>query len=727
MDTDPVDLRSILAILQRQKRLLVLTVVIVLGIAFAYLLAATPIYQSTVLLQVDGRSSNLLDPSGTGQEQSAILNSRVDGEVEILQSEATALAVVQTANLLRDPEFGPQLGWFQKLGLALGTEFDGDSLRRLVGLQPRAAASEDNLVNRTLNSLQSAVDIRRRGLTYLIAISVSSESPSKAADIANVYAKTYIERQVWAKTQATISARDVLKRQTETAQSDLSASERAVNDFIETNLSRLEKESGDPAIADLRSRLNDAMQSQTTNSAQVLAAETAITSGDWATVADALGDQALAELASQRADVQRRLGDVAAGSTEAIDVQTELARLDADLVRVSGATLTTVRGDIGTMRDRERTARDSLRTQLLQSDLSAEMLSELFNLQQGATIARNQYQTLLAREQDLGALANLQIADARVVSEALAPNGAAAPNKRLILGLALIGGLGIGVLFAFLKEYFIGGISSASQLSNVMQAAVPITVAVLDAVKSGADPADSIASSPMSVYAEAFRKLRAAIDMGLSRTEATTEDGGKAHVILVCSALQAEGKTTTAIALARTYALSGTRTLLIDADLRRPAVAPRLGISEPAGLIDYLAPGVRDKTIHITTSVDALTPLVVMGAGQRSNMPTDQLLNSPSFRAMMDVLSQAFDIVIIDSPPLLPVVDTRYLARHADAVVHVVRYGSTTQGEVREAASQMRAFLPQQACYLGILNLEERVVSRHGCYGNCGYYGEEER
>ncbi|MGO4910696.1 GumC family protein [Pseudorhodobacter sp. W20_MBD10_FR17] len=725
MDSDQLDLKAILATMSRQKRPILLTMVLLLGLAFAYLILAKPIYQSTVLLQVDGRSSNLLDPSASGSEQSSVLNSRVDSEVEILRSQATALAVVYAADLIRDPEFGPQLGWISKLGLALGTDFDANSLRRLVGLEQTSTDSQESLVNGTLKSLQSAVNIRRSGLTFLIGISVSSETPKRAADIANIYAQSYIERQVMAKTQATISARDVLRRQVATAEADLAASERAVNTFIETNLSRLEKESGDPAIAELRRRLNSAMDTQTSASAQVLSAEAAISSQDWASVASTLGDQAIAELARQRKAIENRLGSVAAGSTEAIDMAAEMARLDADLARTSSATLTTVRADMGAMRDRERETRDQLRTQLLQSDLSSEMLAELFNLQQSATVARNQYQTLLAREQDLGALANLQIADARVVSEALPANSASSPNRKLIIALALVGGLGLGVLLAFLKEYFFGGIVSSSQLENIMQARVPVTLAMHAAGKTGPDPAETVVASPMSAYAESFRKLRAVIDIGLLNSRKETTPVKRGRIIVVSSAIQAEGKTTTAISLARTYALSGTSTLLIDGDLRRPTVAPRLGDTTAGGLIDFLAPRTAGDTSPIVTFNDPQTSLTVIGAGARSGIPTDQLLNGASFQGLMEAVVASFDVIIIDSPPLLPVVDTRYLARFADAVVHVVRYGSTMQGEVREAAAQMREFLKADALYIGVLNMEERETRRYGYYGEYGHYGKD--
>lgn len=725
VETTEIDLKAVLAILQRQRRLLAATLAVVLSLALAWLVMATPIFTSTVLIQVDGRSSNLLDPTNAAQEQSAILNSRVDSEVEILRSEATALAVVREANLVGDPEFGPQIGWFERLGIALGIDLDANGLRRLVGLSPKVEAPQEVLVKSTLQKLQNAVDVRRRGLTYLIAITVSSESPQRAAEIANAYARVYIDRQVATKTQATISARDVLRRQIGTAQKELADSETAINGFIETNLARLEQETGDPTIAALRGRLEEAKSAQTETRTRITTAESSLAAGDWETVATTLGDEAVAELARQRSELAARLGAVDSTSSEAMDLQAELASLEADLAAQSNATLRVLREDVTSLGNRESEARDQLRSVLLESDLSAEMLTDLFNLQQRATVARDQYQTLLAREQDLGALANLQIADARIVSEALPPNDPSFPNKRLILALALVGGLGLGTVLAFLKEFYIGGIVSANQLANVLQAPVPVTFGLLEQVKSGEDPAEVVVSAPMSLYAETFRKLRAAVDVGLSALPTPQSDDRRGRVILVCSALQAEGKSTTAIALARTYAMAGIKTLLIDADMRKPTIGPRLDVDDNPGLIRYINRPRGQEDFTVEPARDPLSQLVVIPAGPRSSTPTDQLLNGKAFRTLINLAQKSFDIIILDSPPLLPVVDTRYLARHADAIVHVVRYATTTQGEVREAASQLREHLAPEAHYMGILNLEERAASRYGYYGRYSYYGED--
>lgn len=721
LETNELDLKSVIAILRRRRRLIGLTVVAVLGLALIYLLLASPVYRATALLLVDSRGSNLLDASAGQSEQSAVLNSRVDSEVEILRSDATLLAVVEAAALVSDPEFGPRLGIMEKIGVALGIDGGSNALRSLIGLPPSQQPDGQDLVKRIISELRSMLDVRRRGLTYLIAVSVSSGDPDKAASIANIYAQTYLERQVAAKTQSTLEASEVLRLQIETAREQLAASELAVNKYIEDNLSRLEAESGDPAVAALRRRLETAQTEVRQGQAVLAGAETAILGGDWESAAQSLGDAALAELASQRAELERRLAGAASGSTEAADLSVELALLDDQLAKASSESIERVRQNINSIDERQSAARDELRAALLQSDLSAEMLAKLFELQQSASIARSQYQTLLARRQDFGTMANLQIADARIVSQALPPESPVSPNKRLILVMAIVGGLGLGIGLAFLKEYYVGGIASSGQLRNVLQARVPVTIPQVETPTTGS-PADLVVTAAMSPYAETFRKLRAAIDLSLD----TRDEPREGLVILVSSALPVEGKTTAAIALARTYALAGEHTLVIDADLRKPSVGAQLGVESEVGVYQYLSQAGASRTDQLIPVADPLSPLMALTASGRSAAPTDQLINSDAFRMLVKTAREVFDIVFIDTPPLLPLVDTRYLARYADVVVHVVRYGTTTQGEVRETASLLHEMMRPDAKYFGILSHEERGAQGYGYYGRYGYYGEAE-
>lgn len=730
MDKVDIDLKDIVAILRRQRQLILMTVAIIIGLAFAYILSATPIYRTTALIMVDNRSTDVMNVDARSETQSQVMNSRVESEVEILKSEAMALAVIEAENLIQDPYFGPQLGWGEKFGMALGVDLSLNGLRGLVGLgRQEPSDNTQQLVSSAIKKLQNSVSVRRRGLTYLIELSVDLPDGARAAEIANAYSRVYLERQIQAKSGNMLNARDVLRRQIETAQAQMVASEIGVNQFLDENLARLEAESGDPAIARLREELVAAQLAKTKFATDAENVQAAIDAGDWTTVTSTLQSAALSELDRQRAELEKRLAGAQPSSAAAIDLSAELDKLSQTMREEALTGTSSLKAQLDGLSNKESATRDELRASLLRSSISPELLAQLFNLQQSVTNARTQYQALLSRDTDLSTLANVQVADARVVSEALPSTKAAAPNRMRILALSVVGGVVLGVFLAFLKEYYVGGVSSASQLQNVLQARVPVTVPQVD-IGQNAGPSDSVITAPLSPYAETFRKLRAAIDREtLRNADPNGNDpsaGRNGKVVLITSALPAEGKSTTAISLARTYAMAGAHTLLIDADLRKPTVALRMGVECEVGLFEYLSKNGGDETNELKAVQDPMSQLTMLTAGKRSTVPTDQLINSIAFRSLIKVARENFDVIIIDSPPLLPVVDTRYLAQYADAVVQVVRFITTTQGEAREAAAQTLEMMRPDAAFYAVLSHEERGGGRYGYYSKYGgYYGQE--
>jgi len=728
VDSSDIDLKEIIGILRRQVRLIGLSFIVILVPVIIYLALATPMYRATALISIDAGGSNLLDPRETQNSQSAILNSRVDGEVEVLRADSTILAVVEKGELVRDPEFGARLGLRERIAIALGLDGAADRLRRAVGLRPSEPRSGEALVKSTISQVRSAVEVRRRGLTYLISVGVTSADPQRAAELANLYVDTYIERQVVSKTETINDARDVLQRQTENARQNLTRAEEDLNTFIDDNLARLEAESDDPSVGRIRRELESAQASRSTNVALLQATEDAAERSDWITVAATLEDSALDQLAREREQLLDRLSGETAGSQAEIDLRSALASVEQNLNETFAEAQGSVESRLDTISQNEQAAREQLRDALLRTDVSSEVVADLFNLQQNATIAREQYQRLLSRVQDLSALANVQVSDARVVSEALPPTSAASPNKRLFISAALVLAIGVGVGIALLNEYYIGGITSLAQLKNLSVAraigTIPDSVSEGDAQLLG----NQIIDAPLSQYSESMRKLRLAIDTNLAqgRAERTQESEGKQRgiVILVASALPGEGKTTSAIALARTYAASGKRTLLIDADLRRPSIGNYLNVTPEYGLIDYLDPDTSHK--QLKPYVDTVENLIFVPAGHRSTKPTDQLINSDLFLKMIATVREEFDIIILDSPPVLPVVDSRYLAQIADIVVMIVRFANTTQTEFRDAATQLSEVIQPGVRLLAALN-RNASPSRRSYYGSgyAGYYGDE--
>lgn len=709
MDATDIELRNVLTVLRRQIRVIGLTFALIIGLALLYLVSVTPTYTATALLLVDPLQKNVLDPSQGQAGSAGSDNARVDSEVEILRSDAVALAVIAAENLIADAEFGPRLALSEKLA-------------RAIGIAHAAEAAAPAMVASTLARFRHAVSIRRRGLTYLISVGATSTDPVRAADLANAMAESYIQQQLQAKIAGSLAARDALQDQIAAGRGALGQTEAAFETFLDSNIARIEAESGRADIAGLHRDLTGLRAELRAQAALRSDLQSFAEAQDWQALTEALGDQALAKVGAERQALADRLAGLPVSDTGTADLRAELARLDSQMQNRSAAALAALGERIGSL-DRETTqTRADLRERLLQTELSPDLLAGIYAVQQEAGIARAQYQTLLSRLRDVEAQARMQLADARIVSPALAPASASFPNKALVLLAALGLATGLGVSTAFLKEYYIGGVTSARQLSDLLQ--LPTAAALPFAPERNEGRlsiAERIIDAPLSIYAESVRKLRAAVDQAF-RATALPGSMARGRIILLSSAQAGEGKTTTALALARTYALAGKRTLLIDADLRKPAVHRQLGFAPDVGFLDYLRnPGAAEISGSFYARDPASPLALIMGAG-RSDVPTDQLLNSSTFEALLDQARDVYDIVIIDSPPLLPIVDARYIAHNADAVVLVVRWAATSQSDLRAAVEPLRAAMRPEAALIPVLNQQraEPLSAKYDPYGE-GY------
>jgi capsular exopolysaccharide synthesis family protein len=708
MEADGQDLKTIVDLLRRRAGLILLVAVLVLGVAGLAVFALKPVYSATALVLVDPSKKNLLDPSaqsgGSGSD-----SLRVDSEVELVKSETTLLAVAEELSLASDPEFGPRLGLL-------------DTILNLLRLAQPQPPGEREARGAVLSNLRDSVSVQRRGVTFLIAVTARSQRPEIAATIANAVARTYIAQQLSAKMASTLASAELVKQRAAEATATLAESERALDTFIDQNIVRI---AGRLDLQQLRDEIATLEAARTRSSAGVERLGSNLERRDWASVAATLGSEAAASLERQRLELLGDAARAAEGSQTAIDLRASLAAVEAQLREAADKSVAALHEEVAAAQVRLSDLRPKLRSSFLQSDLPPEVLAGIYQLQQTSEIARTQYLALLTRQNDLDTQVYLQIADSRLVAEATPPDVPSFPRPDLVLLLAAIAGLGIGVAVAFLVEHFVGGLTSAAQAQSVLKS--PLVSVVprqrRPKVSDGVAPTlvDSLVLTPLSPFPEAIRRIRLGLDQAVRhRQQRAAGDGA---VIMVTSAAPGEGKTTVALSLARAYALAGMSTLLIDCDLRNPGIHKLLGIEPSEGLFEYLTLSTDASALKSILALDQGSGARIIVGSRRSDIATDQLVAGKTFARLIAAARENFDVVVLDTPPIGPVVDGLYLAGLTDAIAFVVKFSSTPQQEVRTAMASLLRAKSDGVPIVTILNQQtSHLASYRGKYA--GYYAE---
>jgi capsular exopolysaccharide synthesis family protein len=317
---------------------------------------------------------------------------------------------------------------------------------------------------------------------------------------------------------------------------------------------------------------------------------------------------------------------------------------------------------------------------------------------------------------DLGA-ARLQalskVADpVSITKPATAPGSPSSPKPVRDTLLALILGVLVGIGAAFLRNALDRRIKDSHQLQH------DLDMPLVGYVRADALGLSGVGRNGDSFVSEddleAFRILRRNVDFLAGDSEISS--------LVVTSALPEEGKSTVAAWFAYVSAVAGRRTLLVECDLRRPVLATRFGVEKGPGLSDYLAGEAKPKDVLRSVNVhgrEAADVLPLIPAGENTFQPTE-MIGSKKFKAFVDQTTRAYDIVIFDSAPLLPVGDTLELIPQVDAVLLCVRLGQTTKDQA-QAAKQAMTHLPDKPTGLVVTGV--RSGSDDDYYGYYSYAG----
>jgi capsular exopolysaccharide synthesis family protein len=349
---------------------------------------------------------------------------------------------------------------------------------------------------------------------------------------------------------------------------------------------------------------------------------------------------------------------------------------------------------------------DTLQGSTAQQDKAQVQLHEL---ERETQANKALYEDFLNRFKQTTAQEDLRQADARLVSSATPPGLPSYPNKTLFLNIAIAVSIFIGILVAFVLEHLDNGFRTPDQLEKLIGLS---TLGMVPLVAKGPQPHEVVVEQPVSQYSEAVRSVRTALRYS------DVDDPPK--VVLVTSSLPSEGKTVFATSLARSVARSGARALLVDCDLRRPVSSKLLGVDSGAGLVDYFD---GDASLESIIGVDQRSGMHFITAKGGTANPQD-ILSSQHMRSFLELMRSRYDLIALDSPPILAVSDAIILSHIVDTTIYIVRWEKTPRHVVQGAVKAMRANGgPIAGAVLSRVNT--RRHARYGFGDTAYYYGRD--
>ena len=730
-----------------QHKLLILVIMFLSMLAGALILfQLVPRYTAETRILVGTRAINVVDIDNMLE---ALRPDRItiQGEVEVIASRSLAEKVVNELRLIDNPEFNHRLrppSWFQQsmqwlrdppLWLEDSPAWIRESLQLLYKflfvedmdstLTPEERAL--NAYDETVSALMEAMDIEPVRVSYVVSVSVTSEDAELAATIANTLANLYLQNQLEQKFGTTEQASAWLNERVSALRERVEKSEKAVEEYRQSqgltqisDLSLIEQQ-----ISEVNSLLIDSRATTSEADAKFRRTRQLMhTENDVYSAPEVLASPLIQNLRLQEANL---VGEVAQMAQEfgpqhpsMINANAELADIRTKIKEEVGRVVSSLEIDLEVARTREQTLKNSLEELKEEASQLTVSQARLRVLEREAAANQAVFDVFLerhmeTRHMETGEQEELFSADAQIISYAKAPSEPSWPNMRAAMGISfVISGL-LALLTVFLVEQLLGrGIRHSGQLKTVLGVDSLGAIPLLNKEKQ---IVDHVLNSPMSIYSESLRMLH----IGLLTTYKNESTPNPGLSVLITSSLPEEGKTTLCISLARLIARSGRRILLIDGDLRHGQIAKSLRLSQGFGLANLMT-GYADD-IDQAIQHDQKSGLDVIAQGKSSMTMTD-IFHQRRFSAILAELKTRYDLVVIDTPPVLLVADTTTMATCVDDVVFVVRCGKTSRKIASRGVSQLLSSQTNITGAVLTMAQEPRKGYYSYEYGSYGYHPE---
>jgi len=714
-DENLVDLIELVRIFRRRAGLFIGSVLLLMTIATLVVINLTPRYTANTRVLIDPQRQEFIDIEAVITSLSDDAQT-VESEIAVIESRGLVGAVVERLGLDELPEFNPMLAKriedesepFFDWRRVLSASWFGAGSRKEKPAPPQPERERVLVIDTVLKALS----LKQLGRSRVIEVSFTSKDAALSAGVANTLAELYIVAQLQSKFEGTRRATEWLKGRLRDLRTDVEVSERAVEDF-RARSGLIEARDTDiitQQITELNSRLIVSQAEFEGVRARLEKVEELYESGEYKTILDLLGSEIIGPIRRREVELLQRFAELSTeyGPKHPVmqGVDEEKTALDQDVADEAERMINDIRNESAVALERVRSFERSLE-KLKQDAAEANTTEvELRQLEREAEANRALFETFLVRLKETEQT-GLENADARIISHADVPVGPSFPNRKMILAVALVGAMGVGLGLVFAAEVLETGFLSTDEIERYLS--IPGIALVPRIKKPTPHPQDYVVDKPMSALAEAVRSLFTAILL-------RKRPGSSAISILFTSAVPNEGKTSIVASLARIIAMSGKRVLVIDCDIRRPQIHQLFGGNISPGITTFMR-GSPEIDPLIQSDKDSSAKFITAG---KTSIDPHELLRSERLRFLIEQMKERFDVILIDSPPVLPVADPKVLADIADGCILVVKWRSTRRGAVVKAVQQMEE---ANAEVLGavLTQVDVRHHAKYG-YGDSGYY-----
>ncbi|MEM1399369.1 MAG: polysaccharide biosynthesis tyrosine autokinase [Pseudomonadota bacterium] len=721
------------ALAWRNKGVIIGTTLLSIALAMFAYTQIEPQYTAQSQIRIEEQVRNVVNLDAVVAANSGDVDS-ILSEIQVMRSPELALRVIDTLDLRNNPEFNADL--------LPPTRFDAIT-SRLAGMLPASIAKHVPVLKDALEAdepiagapvtaedadlaafdptdvghlktFRGSLSVYVVGKSRVIAINYTSTDPGLAAEISNTLAETYISAQVEGKYRATQQANSWLNARLEELREQVAQGEEAIEDYrAEVGLINADAVTvASQQVALLSQQLITAQAEKAAAEARLEEAEALLNSANADATSDVLNSLLISRLREQEAQILKEIAllrqNVGPGHPDMVRAQSQLAGLRGNIGGEISKITEALRNEVNVINARISTLEEELQRQNIEVAELGTSDRQVQALQLEVDANRRLLEVFLQRAKETDVQEDFQQADATVISRAAAPTEPSFPKRSLFGVAGVVLGMIASIAIVFALELSDRTFRSMEQVQRLTgYRALGLVPRERAAEKN---VLRFVTEKPFSTFGEAMRRL-------FTKIQVMTQDPHD-NVVVFTSAIPNEGKSSTTASMAAVASSLGKQVVIIDCDIRRPTIHQLFGLEANVGLVDYLR---GEEELEDIIQTHPKSGVHVIARGAKCDNPME-LIGSADMEQLLRALSQTYDLVILDTAPVLAVTETQSLIRMTNKTVMVVRWGSTNRNQVMAALNEIEEDIGEG---MGVVltQVDVKKNARYG-YTDSGYYSQ---